>query len=174
MFVNYNDYELLYLINDEGSEQAFQILFEKYSVLIKKIICDFMHETDKREDMYQEGLLILTKCIQNFNDNMNACFYTYLRISLRRRFIVLKRDKYFCRDTTIIKELPVIDRTFFNYSYYEKILRNSSDELGMLYFEDCLCMGNSLSTFARANNLTYYEASKVKDKVINELKKNIE
>ncbi len=93
---------------------------------------------------------------------------------LSGHFIVLKRDKYFCRDTTIIKELPVIDRTFFNYSYYEKILRNSSDELGMLYFEDCLCMGNSLNTFARANNLTYYEASKVKDKVINELKKNIE
>ena len=174
MFVNYNDYELLYLINDEGSEQAFEILFEKYSILIRMIVNEYMHDTDKRNDMYQEGLLILNKCIHNFNDKMDACFYTYLRIALKRRFIALKRDKYFQEDLFILKELPIIEKQHINISYYEKIVKAKNDELGVLYFEDCICMGNKLSSFARNNNLSYYEALKVKDNVINELKKNIE
>ena len=37
MYINYNDYELIYLIND-GSEKALKVLFEKYSIYIKKMI----------------------------------------------------------------------------------------------------------------------------------------
>ena len=53
--IEYNDNELLYLIN-EGSEIAQDILFNKYAGLIKKRISLFKIKTRYRDDFYQEGM----------------------------------------------------------------------------------------------------------------------
>ena len=175
MFVNYNDYELLYLINSEGSEQAFQILYKKYDIFIKKLAKKFVSDFDKACDLYQEGLLILLKCIYSFKENFNVSFYSYLYVSINRRFCYLKkRDKYYDEVTYIDKidliadEKEVLEQSI---SYYEKILKRENNKLGVLYLEDCVGRGASLSDFAKYNNISYYEATKIKKYVIDEIKK---
>ncbi len=174
MFVNYNDYELLYLINDEGSEQAFHILYEKYDFLIKTIISKYMCKSDKRQDLYQEGLIILNKCINTFREDANVSFYSYFIVSLNRRFSYLKRDDYYCENIFIDNfEFTTKENDKDNkiLSYYERLIKANESEMGVLYFEDCICNGSSLNSFAKNNNITYYEALKIKNKVIKEIKK---
>ncbi|MCR5706473.1 MAG: sigma-70 family RNA polymerase sigma factor [Acholeplasmatales bacterium] len=175
MFVNYNDYELLYLINDEGSEQAFDILYKKYDFFIKNLVRKYMFDSDKRDDLYQEGLLVLLKCIYSFREDANVSFYSYLYVSLNRRFSVLKkRDNYYVENTFIDKVEIIADQKKNNpdvLSYYEKLLKSQNNEMGLLYLEDCINKGSSLNTFAKDNNISYYKASKIKAKVIKEIKK---
>ncbi len=174
MFVNYNDFELLYLINDEGSEQAFHLLLKKYKPLIHFEVNNMLYDTDKRKDLYQEGYLILIRCIELFNDYFNASFYTYFLISLRRRLkTLLIRDDYYS-NSIFYDDIRGLESSDINYSYYEKIIEEKTSKNGVLYFEDCICRGLSLSSFAKNNNLSYYEAQKIKDLVLDELKKNIE
>ena len=174
MFVNYNDYELLYLINDEGSEQAFDILFKKYDIFIKNIARKYLFDSDKRDDLYQEGLLVLLKCIKSFREAENASFYSYFYVSLNRRYsLLLKRDKYYSENLFIdcFDSVPDEKEKEQSLTYFEMILKNQKNDLGVLYLEDCINCGNSLHSFAKYNNISYYKAVKIKQKVINEIKK---
>lgn len=175
MFVNYNDYELLYLINDEGSEQAFNLLLEKYTRFIKMVIKRYIFETDKQNDLNQEGLLVLIRCINTYDERKNASFFSYFYVSLKRRFGNLKKDDYY-------SENIFLENNTYNYnntnrmskvslSYYKKLAMANLNEKGILYFEDCICAGDPLSTFAKNNDITYYEAKKIKQEVIKKLKK---
>jgi hypothetical protein len=84
-----------------------------------------------------------------------------------------KRDKYYAENTFIDHfDLVVDDREIEqSLTYYEMILRSQKNDLGVLYLEDCINYGNSLHSFAKYNNISYYKAVKVKEKVIKEIKK---
>ncbi len=174
MFV-YNDYELLYLINDEGSEQAFDILYKKYDTYIWFMIHKYMFKSDKQFDLYQEALLVFNRCIKTFHECFNVSFCSYLSISIVRRFTYLKKDKYYNSTIFLNYRTPCdYDEPVDNLTYYEKIVKRQTNEMGLLYFEDCIKSGNSLTSFAKNNNISYYEATKIKQKVLKELKKVIE
>lgn len=88
----YNDYELLYLIS-EGSEEAEEILYNKYSFLINKRINAFRIKKRYRDDFFQEGLMCLNNAINSYCDLYNKTFTKFFDLILQRRFIyLLKRD----------------------------------------------------------------------------------
>ena len=70
-FKNYNDYELIYYIKD-GNEAALDFMIKKYEPLIKKLTTSFIRFSDKRDDLIQEGYLILMECIDKYNDNYHS------------------------------------------------------------------------------------------------------
>ena len=89
---HYNDYELLYLTHSMVDE-AQELLFWKYSFLIKNRIKQFNIKISNYDDYYQEGLLTLTKAINTFTESSLMSFTNYFDLLLKRRFInILKKE----------------------------------------------------------------------------------
>ena len=95
MIYNYNDYELLYLIR-EKSDEALEIMYRKYTPLIRKRILDFRIQVN-HEDFFQEGLLALDIAIRRYIDLYDKTFNKYFDLILQRRFIQIlrKQEKHY-------------------------------------------------------------------------------
>ncbi|MCM1260225.1 MAG: sigma-70 family RNA polymerase sigma factor [Prevotella sp.] len=90
--LTYNDNELLYLVK-ENSEEAIEILVEKYRFCIWNKIRDMNITIEAREDFLQEGLILLHKAIWSFVEEKNVTFYSYFHLLLTRKFIDLLRKQ---------------------------------------------------------------------------------
>lgn len=168
-FACYNDFELLYLVK-EGSEQALNILYLKYSIYIKKLAKRYFPYGDKRNDLVQEGLMLLHKGIQAFRPEGPVPFYAYFSIILNRRFACLiQRDRYY-RSTCFLSdaaELP--DKAVaWRQSRAEYFL---TDELDILLFQEHILEGLSLSAFARKHGIGYGKAYYRRKTMLEEIKK---
>ena len=82
-FAGYNDYELIYLVN-EGSERALNVLYQKYYIYIYKVAAKYIPRGDKKNDLIQEGLMLLNQSIKRFNPR----FDKYLLSILTSRLLV--------------------------------------------------------------------------------------
>ena len=97
MFVNYKEYsdsELLNLIKEE-SEEAKDILYEKYKYIIGLIIKKYTMSAKmlniEYNDLYQEALLGFSDAINRFDD-ASSSFPTFITICVDRRLqVVLKK-----------------------------------------------------------------------------------
>lgn len=78
-----NDYYLIYLYRD-GSELALNLLFEKYQPLIYKQTLLYNLDKNTFEDCLQIGRIALFKCIETFNPDAGASFYTFFKLVLFR------------------------------------------------------------------------------------------
>lgn len=99
----YNDYELLYMIN-EFDEEAESILYSKYCNLINKRMNDFKIRMDRRDDFMQEGLFVLFTAIRNYNEYCNKTFNKFFDLLLQRRFANILRDEKNYFYNVILKE----------------------------------------------------------------------
>lgn len=106
-----NDYELFYLLQ-EGNEQLTDFIINKYIPLVHKIL--FKLNITKRdwEDYFQEGLMILHKCILTYHES-KGLFYSYCSICITRRIVRLlqqNKDNLYdisFDDSILLKESPV-------------------------------------------------------------------
>lgn len=168
--VNHNDYELFYLVN-EGCERALDFLYQKYMLLIKKISYEIYPYGDKRNDLIQEGYMILYKCIQSFNSSLSVPFYAYFSISLKRRFYYLtNNDKYYKAISFLDYEIADL-----NSNYASNFILNPKyfcdNELEVLIYQEHMLGGMSLLKLCENNNIPYNKAYNRKKAIINELKK---
>lgn len=108
-FSRYNDYELIYLVNT-GVEEALDVMIWKYSYLIKARISNYNVPNQYKEEYYQEGLLMLLKAINTFDDSQHIPFTTYFDILLKRRFATLLR-KMSTEKFDYLDDLDVIAQT---------------------------------------------------------------
>lgn len=87
---DYNDYELVSFIREQ-SEEASEILFDKYKPLIEVYARKMYKSCDKNGlefyDLVQEGMVGLNQAINTFNEAHNATFYTYAKTLIERRII---------------------------------------------------------------------------------------
>ncbi len=99
----YNDFELLYMI-EENSSEALDIMINKYSSLIYSRIKKFKIKENYIDDYYQEGLLVLYQAIHKYDLESPMSFTNFFDLLLQRKFIDLlrKNKKYF--EENIIKE----------------------------------------------------------------------
>lgn len=86
----YNDFELLYLAK-EGSEEATEIILEKYKMLVLRFIKDFNIEQKMKEDFIQEGLVTINKAINCYDVYSRMTFTKFVEMLIYRRFIDLMR-----------------------------------------------------------------------------------
>ena len=81
-----NDYEVMYMIG-EKSDDATNLLFEKYKPVIEKYAKEYYNYGKnlglEYQDFVQEGYLGLYKATQNYTDNRNSIFYTYVMICIK-------------------------------------------------------------------------------------------
>ncbi len=80
-----NDYEIIAMIQ-EGSEDAFTLMVDKYSRFISKKINKFNLAYDY-DDLYQEGILILHRSVVKFDPSFNKTFTRFFELNLERHFI---------------------------------------------------------------------------------------
>lgn len=175
VFANYNDFELLYLVG-EGSEQALHILYQKYFVYVNKIASKYFAYGDKRNDLVQEGLMIIHRCIKTFNQGMTVSFFSYLSISLHRRFAGLVRTSYY-QHTVFLKD----NESGYggkNGNYYQKkysFLNQGRyffhEELDVLIYDECIREDLSVTAFAEKYGLTYSKVYARRKQILRELKK---
>ena len=112
LVLTYNDNELLYLI-EEKSEEALEILQEKYLILIKTKIKEMKIPYDKRSDYLEEGLIALNKTVKTFDSKKSSSFYSYFTLLLNRKFIDLLRKR--TRDSKIVLVDNLNDYVVDNY-----------------------------------------------------------
>lgn len=89
----YNDYELIYLAKSENCEAAISALVNKYKNMVYKFIHLYYVNERDYDDYYQEGLIMLFKAIDSFNEAHNKTFTRYFELILRRRIIYLKNKE---------------------------------------------------------------------------------
>ena len=82
MKVEYNDYELVYLVR-EKNEEALNIIIEKYSPLIGKIASSYYGVGYDYQDFFQEGLIAFLKSIETFDESAPFTFYSYSMTCVR-------------------------------------------------------------------------------------------
>lgn len=87
MYYDINDYELLDKVSD--NEEATEMIFEKYSPLIKKIATKAYYKNNingmEINDLIQEGMIGLSVAINTFDDSKEASFFTFARMCIIRR-----------------------------------------------------------------------------------------
>lgn len=90
-FRAFNDYEILELIK-QGSEEALELMVEKYRFLIAKKIASHNLQNEF-DDCFQESIILLYKSVMRFEDRFNKTFTKYFEHNLENLMITLLRKR---------------------------------------------------------------------------------
>lgn len=91
MYLKHNDFEIINL-SRQGNDEALTLLFEKYTPMIYKKI-DLFNLNYERDDMFQEGLMLLHKSLMKYNDKFGKTFTRYFEMNLERKLISIINKK---------------------------------------------------------------------------------
>lgn len=96
--MDYNDYELVYLVS-ENDESATEILLKKYDKLIWSICYSctrrfFNYDYVDFEDIVQEVRVALYYAIKRYNPNCEFLFYTFAILVIKRKALALLYGRY--------------------------------------------------------------------------------
>lgn len=93
--VDLNDFELLYLAED-NSEEVNEIIYKKYEPVIKYYAKKYNNLIEGKgidyNDLMQEGLIGLVHAINNFKKQKNIKFSTFAFICIKRKILSAVRD----------------------------------------------------------------------------------
>ncbi len=169
-FTKYNDYKLLYLIK-EGVPEALDILYNKYDCLINKVARGIYPYGDKVLDLIQEGRMIFMNCLEWYNPDGTASFYTYFYVSLRRRLYKLTNEEYY--NMPILQEnssLNLIGRQ--ELVNVHKAYRYCDSELEIDIFNECIIGNLSIRAFCIKYNYKYSRIYTLYNKIISNVKRS--
>lgn len=166
-----NDYELLYLIEDQD-ENYKAILFYKYDPVIKKIAKQYFDQykkyLDDYDDVYQEGAIGLNYAIDHFDSRKNVTFYTYVllcveskikdyvRTLCRNKHLILKNAASFSEyigEDIFLEDVIATD----DLAYQTILLRDL--ERSFIVFKNDLSIRESQIFELRFNGFSYQEIS---------------
>jgi RNA polymerase sporulation-specific sigma factor len=89
-YINLNDYELFYLIEDSSiKDEIINIIYKKYKTLIYKIAKKFVKANSciELDDLCQSGMVGLMYAINNYNPNRDVLFFTYASRCIKAQII---------------------------------------------------------------------------------------
>lgn len=163
-----NDYELMYMIR-ESDDNSFDIMFKKYSPVIKKIALKYYDFAKKRgaelEDLIQEGMIALNRGIISYNESSGVLFYTYACLCVERHIITYCRNIDSYRHAAL--NYSTTDDILFsvkdeNSLDYEKLIEESASDR-FVYYKNLLDFKCSNVFELRYNGFSYKEISKLLD-----------
>jgi len=169
MYINFNDYHLLYLIK-EGNEKALECLFNKYKFLIWKVILNYSFSFMQDDDLLQEGLITLNDCIKSYNDNIKISFYSYFYISLKRRFNKIKFKDRCSKNIKLAEDYNYNNKLFYNYIILDIKYEYPNDIYTIKMFEECIINNISIKSFSKKYNIDYRKARYKYNKLLDFLK----
>lgn len=123
-YKDYNDNELVNYIY-ENSEEATEILYEKYKPLIVNMSTKMIKYCGNLglevSDLIQEGMLGLNNAVNHYNENKNISFYTFAKTCIERQMI------------SQIRSAKRLKHRILNESLSFEI-DDSNEEVGLEYF----------------------------------------
>lgn len=125
-YKKYNDYELLYLLSWH-SDEALDILLDKYECLIITKLHKFHVAYYHFEDIKQECMLTLLKAFKTYDDRYGKTFMRYAELLIDRKIIkLLKEDVRYSEVIVLNEELdgPSTDMGVYETISYEKVLKD--------------------------------------------------
>ena len=152
MYYKYNDYELLYYIED-GCEIAFEILLKKYEILANKLAIKYCKIHHIKDDLLQEGLMVVWKCIKCFDQRRNVSFYSFVHLCIEHKYISLCQKNKYYQNTNFLSEDCIDYSTKNHYLYrFEKLF---DDDLDKLIYKECFLDGVSINYFSKKYSYKY-------------------
>ncbi len=130
-----NDYEIIALMQ-EGHDECFKIMVDKYSRFISKKIHKF-NLAYMYDDLYQEGLIILHKSLLAFNPSFNKTFTRYFEQNLERYLISTIRTLKSRKHMQVIHYQEIKEnnhRVHENSAYYYAYLKDMRNILTELEY----------------------------------------
>lgn len=160
-YKNINDYEVLYMIR-ENSDDARDLIFQKYSPIIKKIANKYYLANKDigadYEDYMQEAMIAFNRALSSYDDSQQTLFYTYAPAVMNKHLLSYVRNLKVKKHNFLnkaIREDNVIynvkDNTIF---YDEKLIEEE-----FIKFKNSLSLKYSSILELRFNGFTYREIS---------------
>lgn len=180
-YKDYNDYELVTYIVSDNSEEATEILYDKYRPLIinfsKKMIPYCQNGGLEINDLIQEGLMGLNSAIKHFNEQKNITFYTFAKTCIERKIISAAISTRRLKHKILNESLPFEMKKEDDETYYaDYLLKDESPDPESLLLnnerEQILtdCIKNVLTDFElqvfelKLNRFSYEEIANILDK----------
>lgn len=174
MYKEYNDFELIYLIRD-SDEYALNLMYEKYTPFIYKVMKGVNVYSRYEEEFLQEGYMCLHTAIKTFDMDFNKTFFKYFEVILKRRFYRLIKV-YSKIDIPIedIEESLEEKTTEYNHNnIYEIGLSLLTDELEKGIYISLYQDGLSYNDTANKYNVSIKKIYNTVQKIKKILNKNI-
>lgn len=173
-FYKYNDYELLYLVRT-NVEEAREILFWKYSFLIKSRINRLGVPRIYWDDYYQEGCLMLHKAIKIYDENSKKSFTKFFELLLNRRILTLLRKdlkEYEIEKFEDFDEYPnLIEEN--NVSYLFESVLSELSEIEKIAYERLIMCNEKVEKVAKELGINPKSLSNAKQRTLKKIKKEI-
>lgn len=126
----YNDYELIYLVQNEACEQALSLMISKYQLLIYKTLHLYNVNEVYFEDYVQESHILLYNIISKFDEKKGKTFTRFFELVLKRRVWYLKSIEprydnyesldYFSDTKSNYDEISKVNLTSLEKNVYER------------------------------------------------------
>lgn len=151
MYRDENDYEILYMINENSDN--YKIMFEKYKPLIIKLCRKYLRKAKEAgyelDDLMQVAYIGLIDAIEGYLDNQNTIFYTYASICMENRLKTEIRNNQTFKKQVLNSALSYHNLSnHTNLSYIEIVASDEDTVLDYLESEerreDYLVFKNSL------------------------------
>lgn len=180
-YKDYNDYELVNYAVSESSEEANELLYQKYQPMIvsfaKKMLPFCSQGGIELNDLIQEGLLGLSSAIEHFNEQKNITFYTFARTCIERRMISAvvstRRLKHKILNESVPFETKGEDNEFVSVDYLLKdetsdpeyvLLNNEREQILRNLIHDELTDFELQVFELKMNHFKYEEIASILDK----------
>ena len=173
-FSKYNDYELLYLVRT-NVEEAREILFWKYSYLIRSRINRLGVPRLYWDDYYQEGCLMLHKAIKIYDENSKMSFTKFFELLLRRRILTLLRKdlkEYEIEKFEDFDEYPNLIEENNVHCLFESVESNLS-EIEKIAYERLIMCNEKVENVAKELGVSSKSLSNAKQRTLKKIKKEI-
>ena len=131
-YQNYNDYELIYMVR-EHDDDSYDVLFQKYLPIIKKIASDYYKNFSSYgcdlDDFIQEGYLGFQRAVSSYDEEKDILFYTFVVICIHRKILSFCRkitssrknisNHYLvdCDDVPLLDPFPGMESLFLNRDF---------------------------------------------------------
>jgi len=144
MYTKYNDYELLYLI-EEGSELAYSALVEKYEYLIRQKISDYHVKPKYWDDYVQECFYTLDGAIRIFDENKGKSFYSYflMQLNFKIRKLLAQEKDYFYK-VSLIEFPEIIEEQIIPYDEEKFDVEDYDMDFSVLELDVLICLSKGL------------------------------
>ena len=120
-YKEYNDYELLHYVS-ENSEEASDILYQKYQPFIQKCAYKLYPYVKSAglevNDLIQEGMLGLMNAIDHFQDQKDTTFYTFATTCIKHKMVSIVASTKRLKNKILNESIPIesVDDQGENYS----------------------------------------------------------
>ena len=166
-FSIYNDYEILYLI-EEGNELAFNLMFKKYEKYIWKMVFMYYPYNHKTEDLVQEGRLLLYKCIKTYNPILKVSFFSYFTICLKRYIFKEIKKPYYENEIELNDNIFDIEDGKNKFERLSLLLNQKEKDIYNWVF----VFDKSILSYANKNSKSFYKANIEYSELLAKIKKN--